>query len=81
MDLKKYLTETGAKKAEFARAVGVSPALLHQWIAGIRPVAVRHCHAIELQSGGCVTRKELRPSDWGTIWPELAGSDARPPAT
>lgn len=81
MDLKNYLIESGTKKAEFARAINVSAALLHQWIEGIRPVATRHCPAIETQTCGKVTRKELRPDDWHKIWPELAAAPAPRRAT
>lgn len=70
MNLKNYLEKTNTKKADFARAIGVSPALLHQWIEEIRPVAIRHCPVIERESGGAVSRKDLR-SDWVVIWPEL----------
>ncbi|MBY0237883.1 MAG: helix-turn-helix domain-containing protein [Burkholderiaceae bacterium] len=72
MDLKNYFIDAGVKKAGFARAIDVSPALLHQWIEKIRPVAIQHCAAIEQQTGGRVTRQELRPDDWQKIWPELA---------
>lgn len=81
MDLKNYLIESDTKKAEFARAINVSAALLHQWIEGIRPVAIQHCPAIEKQTGGKVTRKELRPDDWHKIWPELAAAPAPRRAT
>ena len=76
MDLKNYLIESDTKKAEFARAINISAALLHQWIEGIRPVAIQHCPAIEKQTGGKVTRKELRPDDWHKIWPDLAAAPA-----
>lgn len=81
MDLKNYLIESDTKKAEFARAINVSAALLHQWIKGIRPVASQHCPAIEKQTGGKVTRKELRPDDWHKIWPELVNAPAPRRAT
>lgn len=81
MDLKNYLIESDTKKAEFARAINVSAALLHQWIKGIRPVASQHCPAIEKQTGGKVTRKELRPDDWHKIWPELVNASAPRRAT
>ena len=74
MDLKNYLIESDTKKAEFARAINVSAALLHQWIEKIRPVAIQHCPAIEKQTDGMVTRQELRPDDWHKIWPELAAA-------
>ena len=81
MDLKNYLIESDTKKAEFARAINVSAALLHQWIEGIRPVAIQHCPAIEKQTGGKVTRKELRPDDWHKIWPDLAAAQVPRRAT
>lgn len=77
MDLKNYLIESGTKKADFARAVGVSPALLHQWIERIRPVAIQHCSVIERQTEQKVSRKDLRPDDWQKIWPELAAAELR----
>jgi DNA-binding transcriptional regulator YdaS (Cro superfamily) len=72
MDLKDYFSNGNAKKAAFAREIDVSPALLHQWIEKIRPVAIHHCTAIEARTAGAVTRKDLRPGDWQKIWPELA---------
>jgi DNA-binding transcriptional regulator YdaS (Cro superfamily) len=33
-----------------------------------------NCVAIEQATEGRVTRKDLRPHDWASIWPELAGS-------
>ncbi|WP_082491443.1 YdaS family helix-turn-helix protein [Duganella sp. Leaf126] len=76
MNLKTYSAQAEVKKAKLARSVGVSPALLHQWIEGIRPVAIRHCLAIERATEGQVTRQDLRPDDWQNIWPELAPSCA-----
>jgi len=72
MNLKTYSNQPAIKKASLARSVGVSPALLHQWIEGIRPVAIRHCTAIERATDGEVSRKDLRPDDWQIIWPELS---------
>jgi DNA-binding transcriptional regulator YdaS (Cro superfamily) len=71
MDLKNYLANSDTTKAAFARSIGVSAALLHQWIEQIRPVAPQHCPQIEKQTAGAVTRAELRPDDWHLIWPEL----------
>lgn len=72
MDISTYLTTAGVKQSEFARSIGVPPAMLYQWLRGIRPVAAKHCMKIETQTGGQVTRRELRPDDWQSIWPELA---------
>lgn len=30
------------------------------------------CVSIERESGGAVSRRELRPDDWRQIWPELS---------
>jgi len=76
MNLANYLAETGTKKSSFARAIKVSPALLHQWVEGIRPVAIQHCISIERETGGRVSRKDLRPLDWMSIWPELGAEPA-----
>lgn len=59
-------------QAKLARLIGVSPANVNQWVAGIRPVPIERCVAIERATCGAVTRKDLRPDDWESIWPELA---------
>jgi DNA-binding transcriptional regulator YdaS (Cro superfamily) len=41
-----------------------------QWAAG-RPVPVKYMAAIELFTGGDVTRQEMCPDEWHKIWPEL----------
>ena len=56
------------------REIGVSPVLISQWANGDRPVPVERCVAIERATKGVVTRRDLRPSDWLQIWPELANS-------
>lgn len=77
MNLSTYLIDTRTKKTVFARAIKVSPSLLHQWLRGIRPIAIQHGAAIERASGGAVTRKELFPDTWADIWPELKSSPAK----
>lgn len=59
-------------QAALAKAIDVPAAMVHQWRSGIRPVAVQHCVAIERATDGQVSRRDLRPSDWHLIWPELA---------
>lgn len=46
----------------YVRKVACSDALL---------LGVAICVAIEQQTGGKVTRKDLRPDDWLLLWPEL----------
>ena len=38
------------------------------------------CVSIERETHGQVTRKDLRPTDWQDIWPELAESEPNQPA-
>lgn len=59
-------------QAALARAIGVQPPTVNQWLSGLRPVPAERCAAIELATEGRVTRIDLRPEDWHRIWPELA---------
>lgn len=68
--IEKSCTYLGSQKA-LADALGVTPATVNQWINGHRPVPVERCPEIERATSGQVTRRDLRPSDWWKIWPEL----------
>ncbi|WP_369818686.1 transcriptional regulator [Acidovorax sp. Leaf160] len=57
-----------------------SDAQIRQWQ---HQYAERHpsplnCVAIEQATGGQVTRQDLRPHDWASIWPELAVDGSSP---
>lgn len=52
--------------------IGVSRNMLYQIAHGIRPANAKRAVLIERVTGGRVTRKDLNPSDWHEIWPELA---------
>lgn len=69
MDLKTYLETKNA--AVLAKAIGVPAPLMSQWRTGARPIPIDRCPAIEQATNGAVTRKDLRPNDWASIWPEL----------
>lgn len=71
--VKKACAITGSQ-ALLARLLGVTPAVVYQWVSGLRPVPVRYCAAIERATAGAVTRQDLRPDDWREIWPELANT-------
>ncbi|DAZ90916.1 TPA_asm: putative repressor protein cI [Cyanophage Cy-LDV1] len=45
--------------AALAKALRVDPSLIYQWRRGTRPVAPKHCPAIEAATG--VRCEELRP--------------------
>lgn len=44
---------------------------------GYRPCAAELAVRIERHTAGQVSRRDLRPSDWQDIWPELANSDPK----
>ena len=78
MKLKDYLsTLPRGQQAQFARDVGVNPVYLSQLAsASVGKRSFRPSPAlsgrIERQTGAKVTRRDLRPTDWREIWPELA---------
>lgn len=66
--------------AKLASILGVTTQAVCFWRDGKRRLPVEHCAQIEIATGGEVTRRELRPHDWQSIWPELAdGSASSPP--
>ncbi|EFE7714670.1 helix-turn-helix domain-containing protein [Escherichia coli] len=75
MTLKEFIKslKTGEAK-KFAANLGVSPSFLSQMASGNSPVSPVRALMIEAETGGHVTRRELRPNDWELIWPEYTGS-------
>lgn len=71
MTLKEFIKslKTGEAK-KFAANLGVSPSFLSQMASGNSPVSPVRALMIEAETGGHVTRRELRPNDWDLIWPE-----------
>lgn len=61
----------GSEKA-LADWLGVTKAAVWQWKQQGRRTPIEHCPEIERRTEGAVTRRDLRPSDWQQIWPELA---------
>lgn len=61
-----------------AEALGVRYQVVQGWRDKSRRIAVpvEYCLGIEKATNGAVTRMELRPSDWWTIWPDLAKKHA-----
>ena len=53
-----------------AKALNVTVAAIGNWKH--RGVPIEHCPKIESITKGLITRRALRPSDWQSIWPELA---------
>ncbi|HHT8835129.1 TPA: transcriptional regulator [Burkholderia cenocepacia] len=74
--IERAIAIAGSQSA-LAGALGVTQQTVSNWLKGgqIRP---EHCSAIELFTGGAVTRRDLRPDDWHKIWPELVTDKALP---
>ena len=78
MDLRAYLDELPrGDVSAFADQCGISSVYLLQLAArqdGRKPSPALAVH-IEVATKGQVTRRDLRPDDWQSIWPELAAND------
>lgn len=76
MEFNKWVGIQRGRSLAIAQAVGVTPPVVSDWVTGKKGVPVERCVAIEIATGGEVTRRDLRPDDWQNIWPELAQSPA-----
>ena len=61
MTLTDYLRQHDVTQAEMARRLGVTPALIWQWLNGTRPIAAEKVIPIEEATDGACPRHELRP--------------------
>lgn len=55
-----------------AKHLVLSQPFVTQMASGKKAIPVHHMAAIESFTGGAVTRKEMFPTGWHLIWPELA---------
>lgn len=82
MTLNEYFkSRAGLSVGELATEIGVkSPLQIRQWQHGYakRKPGPTYCIAIEKATNGLVTRKELRPTDYHLIWPDLAEPQKEP---
>ncbi len=76
MTLNEYLADR--KAVDLARLIGAPPVLVSQWRSGVRAVPIERCTEIEAATERAVRRWDLRPEDWGRIWPELIGMPGAP---
>ena len=72
MELKEWLSKERGRQAAIARHLSISPVTVGEWSRKERPIPVAHMAAIEAFTDGLVTRRDMRPDDWKSIWPELA---------
>ncbi len=75
MNLLEYLSDAGISQAHFGELLGVTQGMVNHWCNNLVPSPER-CVAIEKATNGKVTRKNMRPDDWESIWPELANRKA-----
>lgn len=55
----------------FENATGTTIGYMRKAVSVNQRLGAEICVAIEQASHGVVTRKDLRPDDWASIWPEL----------
>lgn len=60
------------ERKDFAEKVGTSVGHLNNFCYGLTTLAPILCTAIERESNGEVSRRDLRPDDYWLIWPDLS---------
>lgn len=75
-----YIRETPSGAARVAAAARIATAFLYQIAHGKRRASPALARRIEDSTAGAVTRRDLRPDDWGDIWPELVDAEHPWPA-
>lgn len=75
-----YLNSLGkADRTDFAKRCGTSEGYMRKARSIGQTFRCELCVAIERESDGSVSRKDLR-DDWAAVWPELAdGRDTKSP--
>ncbi len=63
-----------------ANVLGVSVQAVCFYRDGKRSFPAEFCAPLEGACGGTVTRREMRPTDWWLIWPELVTEEFPVPA-
>lgn len=79
MHLKAYIQSERGKATALADALGIPLSYLSQMASGNRAITAERASDIERFTGGVVTRKEMFPSKWQRIWPELTKSKRAKP--
>lgn len=67
MDLNTYLTTNGLSQGAFAKRLGVTQGAVWQWISGESRITAERAVQIETETGGEVSRAELRPDLFGSL--------------
>ena len=80
MTLLDYIRRPENSASALAARIGIAPAFLYQIAHGKRQASAALARSIESATGGAVSRRDLRPDDWGDIWPELIDAEHPWPA-
>ena len=72
MNLKDWANKERGRGLTLARALGVQPPAVSDWITGKKAVPFTQCMPIERATNGEVTRRDLMPDTYLIHWPELA---------
>jgi DNA-binding transcriptional regulator YdaS (Cro superfamily) len=72
MNLLEYISKERGRQAALAKDINAHAPDVSAWAHGKRPIPVPFGAPIEKATNGEVTRQEMFPDDWMTIWPELA---------
>ena len=72
MNLKEWSKQSRGRQAALASYLGIPAPNVCLWVSGQKSPSIKAAVAIEIFTGGDVTRKDLFPNDWQRIWPELA---------
>ncbi len=70
------LSKTKPDRDAFAVLCGTTLGHITNIAYGMKSCGPELAVNIERESGGAVTRRELRPRDWARIWPEIADRDS-----
>lgn len=70
ISLRRYV-ESESSITALADLLGTTKQVVWAWLDRDR-VPIEWCARIEIATNGAVTRRDLRPTDWMRIWPELA---------
>lgn len=79
MKLREYLDQERGRLASLSKAIDAYPSDVSRWADEIRPIPISYGAAIEIATGGAVTRQEMFPNEWQKVWPELSGAVLQAP--
>jgi DNA-binding transcriptional regulator YdaS (Cro superfamily) len=71
MKLKNYIQIKRGNASQLARDIGVFSSDVSMYASGVKPIPHKYGALIEKHTNGLVTRQELFPDEWQSIWPEL----------